>query len=69
MPEYVNLSYEIVVWTTYTEHNNKIVEAFQYSADQYWGEKDKGRGRTTREKVQTKQEGAEIAFFPPVTGG
>ena len=59
MPEYVNLSYEIVVWTTYTEHNNKIVEAFQYSADQYWGEKDKFRFRTTIDNFQTNQELAE----------
>ena len=56
MPEYVNLSYEIVVWTSYTEHNNKIVEAFNYSADQYWGEKDKFRFRTTISDFTTNQE-------------
>lgn len=59
MPEYVNLSYEVVIWTSYTEHNNKILEAFHYSADQYWGEKDKFRFRTTIDGFQTNQELAE----------
>lgn len=56
MPEYVNLSYEIIIWTSYTEHNNKILEAFHYSADQYWGEKDKFRFRTTIDNFQTDQQ-------------
>jgi hypothetical protein len=38
MPDYVNLSYEVIVWTSYTEHTNKIIEQFSYSTDQYWGE-------------------------------
>jgi hypothetical protein len=59
MPEYVNLSYEVVVWTNYTEHNNTIVEKFSYSADQYWGEKDKSdryKFRTTIDSFDTTQE-------------
>lgn len=56
MPEYVNLSYEVVVWTSYTEHNNKIVEAFNYSVDQYWGEKDKFRFRTSIDNFETSQD-------------
>ena len=50
------ICYEIVVWTSYTEHNNKIVESFNYSADQYWGEKDKFRFRTTVSDFTTNQE-------------
>lgn len=38
MPNYVTLTYEIMFWTTYTEHNNKIIEQFQYANEQYWGE-------------------------------
>lgn len=38
MPNYVTLTYEIMFWTGYTEHNNKIIEQFQYANEQYWGE-------------------------------
>jgi hypothetical protein len=38
MPNYVTLTYEIMFWTAYTEHNNKIIEQFQYANEQYWGE-------------------------------
>jgi hypothetical protein len=38
MPNYVTLTYEVVFWTGYTEHNNKIIEQFQYASEQYWGE-------------------------------
>lgn len=38
MPNYVTLTYEVIFWTGYTEHNNKIIEQFQYASEQYWGE-------------------------------
>lgn len=40
MPDYVNITYEVIVWTDFTEHMNKIVEAFQYATDEYWGDKN-----------------------------
>ena len=39
MPDYVSISYEVIIWTDFTEHMNKIVEAFQYATDEYWGDK------------------------------
>jgi hypothetical protein len=39
MPDYVTVSYEVVIWTDFTEHMNKIVEAFQYATDEYWGDR------------------------------
>lgn len=45
MPDYVNLVYEVIIWTNFTEHNNKILEAFAYSSERYWGEKDKYKFR------------------------
>ena len=41
VPHYVTLTYEVMIWTSFTEHMNKIVEAFQYATDRYWG-KDGG---------------------------
>jgi len=40
MPDYVTLTYEVLIWTDFTEHMNKIVEAFQYATDEYWGDKN-----------------------------
>ena len=40
MPDYVNITYEVIIWTDFTEHMNKIVEAFQYATDEYWGDKE-----------------------------
>jgi len=39
IPDYVTISYEVMIWTDFTEHMNKIVEAFQYATDEYWGDK------------------------------
>lgn len=39
MPDYVSITYEVMVWTDFTEHMNKILEAFQYATDEYWGDK------------------------------
>jgi len=41
MPDYVDISYEVMVWTNYNEHMNTIIEAFKWAADEYWGDKDK----------------------------
>lgn len=40
MPDYVTITYEVNVWTDFTEHMNKILEAFQYATDEYWGDKN-----------------------------
>ena len=39
IPDYVTMSYEIIIWTDFTEHMNTVVEAFQYASDTYWGDK------------------------------
>jgi hypothetical protein len=46
MPEYVELNYDCMVWTSYTEHLNAVIEQLQYSGT-YWGDKDKFKFRTT----------------------
>lgn len=40
MPDYVTLTYEVMIWTDFTEHMNKIVEAFQWATDEHWGDRD-----------------------------
>jgi hypothetical protein len=46
IPDYVTISYEVMIWTDFTEHMNKIVEAFQYATDEYWGDKSGFKFRT-----------------------
>ena len=46
VPDYVNLTYDFVIWTSYTEQMNKIVEKLIWSEGAYWGEDGKFKFRT-----------------------
>ena len=46
MPDYVTLTYEFTIWTSYIEQMNQIVEKINYSDGAYWGEPGKMRFRT-----------------------
>ncbi len=46
MPEYVELNYDCMVWTSYTEHLNAVIEQLQYTSS-YWGDKEKFKFRTS----------------------
>ncbi len=46
MPDYMNLTYEFTVWTSFIEQMNSIVEKINYSDGAYWGEPGKMRFRT-----------------------
>ena len=47
MPDYVTLTYEFIIWTSFIEQMNKIVERVAYSDGAYWGDPDKMRFRTS----------------------
>ena len=46
VPDYIKLSYDFVIWTSYTEQMNAIVEKLIYSEGSYWGEDGKFKFRT-----------------------
>jgi len=46
MPEYVELNYDCMVWTSYTEHLNAVIEQLQFTSS-YWGDKEKFKFRTS----------------------
>ena len=46
VPDYVKLQYEFVIWCSYTEQMNAIVEKLIYSEGSYWGEDGKFKFRT-----------------------
>ena len=41
VPDYVNLTYNGIIWTDYISQLNKIIEAVNYSSDAYWGDPEK----------------------------
>ena len=47
LPDYVTISYDFIIWTSYIEQMNKIVEKVVYSDGAYWGDPDKMRFRTS----------------------
>ena len=57
MPDYVTLTYDFIIWTSYIEQMNKIVERVVYSDGAYWGDPDKMRFRTS---VDTFTDATEI---------
>jgi len=57
MPDYVTVTYEVMIWTDFTEHMNEIVEAFQYATDEYWGDKD---GYKFRVKIDSFDNTTEV---------
>jgi len=46
VPDYVTLTYDFIVWTSYTEQMNKIIEKIIWSEGSYWGEDGKFKFRT-----------------------
>jgi hypothetical protein len=46
MPEYVEVSYDCMCWTSFTEQLNEVIEQIQYSGT-YWGDKEGFKFRTT----------------------
>ena len=47
VPDYVSVTYDFIVWTSYTEQMNKIIEKIIFSEGAYWGEDGKFKFRTT----------------------
>ena len=38
LPDYVNLNYDFIIWTSYIEQMNTLVEKVVYSDGAYWGD-------------------------------
>jgi hypothetical protein len=41
MPDYVEITYECMGWTNYSEHLNEVIESLNWASEEYWGDKDK----------------------------
>jgi len=47
MPDHVIINYDFIVWTELVEQGNKIVESINFSTEDYWGDKNKFKFRTS----------------------
>ena len=59
VPDYVTVTYEVMIWTSFTEHMNAIVEQFQYATDRYWGTDNGFKFRTRIDSFDNQQEVGE----------
>ncbi len=57
-PDYITLSYDFTIWTSYIEQMNKIVERVLYSEGAYWGDPDKMRFRSS---IDTFTDATEVS--------
>jgi hypothetical protein len=47
MPDHVIINYEFIIWTELVEQSNSIVEAINFATEDYWGDKQRFKFRTT----------------------
>jgi hypothetical protein len=47
MPDHVIINYEFIIWTELIEQGNEIVEAVNFSTEDYWGDKNRYKFRTS----------------------
>lgn len=40
VPDYVDITYQIILWTPYQEQLNKIIEQFHVENEEYWGNRN-----------------------------
>lgn len=53
VPEYINLVYDVMVWTDFVENMNGILESILYSEGSFWGEKERFKFRTKVDNITT----------------
>jgi hypothetical protein len=47
VPDYVTITYDVVILTNFVEQNNKLIEAIQFASDSYWGDFNRWHFRTS----------------------
>ena len=47
VPDYINITYDCVIFTYYNDQLNKIIEAIEYASDAYWGNPERFKFKAT----------------------
>jgi hypothetical protein len=53
IPDYYEFTYSCLVWTEYMEQMNGIIENISFESDEYWGEANSYKFRTTIDSFKT----------------
>ena len=53
VPDYITVTYDVVVFTNYVAENNKIIEAIEFASDSYWGDPNRWHFRTMLDNLAT----------------
>ena len=40
VPDYINVTYEYLIWTDYVDQMNDLIQKISFEADQYWGDRN-----------------------------
>ena len=56
VPDYVTLTYDVIVSTYYMEQMNGIIEAINYASDSYWGDPERFKFRARIDSYATNVE-------------
>ena len=56
VPDYINVTYDCVVFTNFIQENNKIVESIEFASDSYWGDKNRFQFRTYIDRFDSTSE-------------
>lgn len=56
IPDYVNITYSCIIFTSYIEQMNKLVESINYASDSYWGDPSKFNFRAMIDSYTTATE-------------
>ena len=59
MPDYMTMTYECIIWTTYIEQMNKIIEKINWSDGSYWGEPGKFKFKVNIDSFENTTEMAD----------
>jgi hypothetical protein len=53
VPDYITITYSCIIFTNFVEQNNKIVEAFEFASDSYWGDPNRFKFRASIDSFST----------------
>ncbi len=59
-PDYVDVSYNFIIWTSYIEQMNKIVEKLNYSDGAYWGDPSRMKFKSTITSFEDATEVSDV---------
>jgi hypothetical protein len=56
IPDYVDITYDVVVWTEYEEQMSDLISQIQVESDEYWGERNNFKFRVKIDTIDNQTE-------------